>query len=206
MIPYSFHPEAEAEFADAARFYESRGIFRRKFNESFRIFANIQTQARRHAGSSAGSENVGRSISIRHCLSTRSRVNSHSCRCASAATAGLLAPPTITPNRSRRRAFLLAGEKESLPWRSRWLSGVSHCRRCRRMTRDEQRLGDYLRHISQAVERDSKLYTQGTDPVVPVGPGMLIKLTRIRVSQHGSRHYRGLARRAPERRRSRACS
>ena len=47
MIPYSFHPEAEAEFADAARFYESRGIFRRKFNESFRIFANIQTPARR---------------------------------------------------------------------------------------------------------------------------------------------------------------
>ena len=26
MIPYSFHPEAEAEFADAAVFYESRLI------------------------------------------------------------------------------------------------------------------------------------------------------------------------------------
>ena len=26
MIPYSFHPEAEAEFADAALFYESRVV------------------------------------------------------------------------------------------------------------------------------------------------------------------------------------
>ena len=44
MIPYSFHPEAEAEFADAARFYESRvaGLGRHFSAEVQRIISHIR--------------------------------------------------------------------------------------------------------------------------------------------------------------------
>ena len=44
MIPYSFHPEAEAEFADAALFYESRvaGLGRQFSAEVQRIISLIR--------------------------------------------------------------------------------------------------------------------------------------------------------------------
>jgi toxin ParE1/3/4 len=44
VIPYSFHPEAEAEFADAARLYESRvtGLGRHFSAEVQRIISHIR--------------------------------------------------------------------------------------------------------------------------------------------------------------------
>ena len=98
MIPYSFHPEADAEFADAALFYESRvaGLGRQLSVEVQRIISLI----REHPDAGAPvhlpvRRTAGRSVSVRHGLPTGSRVGSHACCCASAPTPGLLAEPAV---------------------------------------------------------------------------------------------------------------
>ena len=101
MIAYLFHPEANAEFEDAALFYESRmtGLGKSFADEVQRTVTLIRRFPDTGAlvASSRKRVLVARfPYSILHCLSARRGHDCHSCGFSSAAQTGLLAAAEMT--------------------------------------------------------------------------------------------------------------